>query len=77
MEMSKTINLNQSLYEICTQYPEVISIMESLGFENISKPTMLQTVGRVMTIPKGCRVKDIPLETVIYTFENHGFELIK
>jgi hypothetical protein len=77
MEMSKTINLNQSLYEICTQFPEVISIMESLGFENISKPTMLQTVGRVMTIPKGCRVKDIPLETVIHTFENHGFELIK
>ncbi|WP_066057215.1 DUF1858 domain-containing protein [Robertmurraya korlensis] len=75
--MSKTINLNQSLYEICTQFPEVISIMESLGFENISKPTMLQTVGRVMTIPKGCRVKDIPLETVIHTFENHEFELIK
>jgi hypothetical protein len=75
MEMSKTINLNQTLYEICTQYPEVVSIMQSLGFENISKPTMLQTVGRVMTIPKGCRVKDIPLDTVIETFQSHGFEI--
>lgn len=75
MNMSKTIHLNQTLYEICTQYPEVVSIMQSLGFENISKPTMLQTVGRVMTIPKGCRVKDIPLDTVIETFQSHGFEI--
>ncbi len=75
MNMSKTIHLNQTLYEICNQYPEVVSIMQSLGFENISKPTMLQTVGRVMTIPKGCRVKDIPLDTVIATFQSHGFEI--
>ncbi len=75
MNMSKTIHLNQTLYEISTQYPEVVSIMQSLGFENISKPTMLQSVGRVMTIPKGCRMKDIPLDTVIATFQSHGFEI--
>lgn len=75
--MIKRIDLNQTLYEICNQYPEVVLIMENLGFENISKPTMLQTVGRVMTIPKGCRVKGIPLETVINTFKNDGFEIIQ
>jgi hypothetical protein len=75
--MMKRIDINQTLYELCNQYPEVILIMENLGFENISKPTMLQTVGRVMTIPKGCRVKGIPIETVIHAFQKEGFEIIQ
>lgn len=75
--MMKKIDLNQTLYEICNQYPEVVLIMENLGFENISKPTMLQTVGRVMTIPKGCRMKGIPIETVISVFQKDGFEIIQ
>lgn len=75
--MMKKIDINQTLYEICNQYPEVVLIMENLGFENISKPTMLQTVGRVMTIPKGCRMKGIPIETVISAFQKDGFEIIQ
>ncbi|RSK25698.1 DUF1858 domain-containing protein [Bacillus sp. HMF5848] len=75
--MPKEIDLNQTLYDLCTQYPEVTSIMVQLGFENIAKPSMLQTAGRVMTIPKGCRMKEIPLETVIATFQEHGFKIIE
>ena len=43
---------------------EIISIMVEIGFENITKPGVLQTVGRVMTLPKGCRMKGISLDTV-------------
>ena len=50
--MNKKINLSKSVYEICTEYPEVIEIMKNLGFDKITNPGMLNTAGRFMTISK-------------------------
>ena len=49
--MSKKIDLNWSVYDITKTYPEVIDIMANLGFDEIKKPAMLNSVGRIMTIP--------------------------
>ncbi len=73
--MTKVIDINQTIYELYNQYPEIITIMSELGFNNISKPRMLQTAGRVMTLPKGCRMKGIPLETANTAFQRHGFSI--
>ena len=72
--MSKVIDLSKSVYEICKEYPEVADIMKDLGFEGITKPGMLGTVGRVMTISKGAVMKQIPMEKVKETFAARGFE---
>ena len=74
--MTKILDLNQSVYELCNQYPEIISIMVEIGFENVIKPSALQTVGRVMTLPKGCRMKGISLDTVKEAFQHNGFKII-
>ena len=37
---------------------------------------MLQTAGRYMTIPKGAKLKKIPLEQIIQDFENAGFTVV-
>ena len=34
---------------------------------------MLQTAGRVMTIPKGARMRGIGSLDIIQTFEKHGY----
>jgi hypothetical protein len=34
---------------------------------------MLQTAGKVMTIPKGARMRRIELTEIIQTFEKHGY----
>lgn len=60
--MGKVIDLSQSVYEICSENPEVVAIMKDLGFESIASPGMLQTAGRFMTIPKGAAMKQIPME---------------
>ena len=57
--MSKKIDLNWSVYDITKTYPEVIDIMANLGFDEIKKPAMLNSVGRIMTIPKGAKAKGI------------------
>ena len=75
--MTKILDLNQTVYELCNQYPEIISIMVEIGFENITKPGVLQTAGRVMTLPKGCRMKGISLDTVKEAFQHNGFTIIK
>ncbi len=72
----KQISIHTSVYNLCTEHPEIINIMKEAGFEHITQTGMLQTAGRVMTIAKGSRMKSIPLETIKTTFENHGFQLI-
>lgn len=71
----KEIDLNKTLLELVTEYPEVVDIMAQLGFAAIKKPGMLQTAGRYMTIPKGAKMKKIPLSEVVKAFEAHGFSV--
>ncbi|WP_416825143.1 DUF1858 domain-containing protein [Ectobacillus polymachus] len=73
--MTKSINFHLTVYELTTQFPEMIPILKDLGFENIIKPGMLQTAGRVMTIPNGCRMKGISFDIVKETLKNNGFTI--
>lgn len=74
--MSKEIDLNKSVHDLCTQYPEVAEIMKEIGFKDIANPGMLSTVGRFMTIPKGAGVKGIDMGDVIKAFEAKGFKVL-
>ncbi|MDT2760066.1 DUF1858 domain-containing protein [Enterococcus xiangfangensis] len=69
----KELDLSKSLFELVTLYPEVKDLMYKLGFDAIAKPGMLQTAGRYVTIPKGAKMKHIPMEQIIETFEVNGF----
>ncbi len=72
----KQISLNTSIYDLCKAHPEFINLMKEIGFVNITKPGMLQTMGKIMTIPKGCRTMKIPLEQVREHLTKHGFQII-
>ena len=74
--MSKTIDLSNSISEICKAHPEILDFMKELGFESIS-PAMLNTVGRFMTIPKGAKMKGLAMETINQEQRNRGYEVIE
>ncbi len=74
--MPKVIDINKSVFELIKEYPEIANIMKIIGFESITDPLMVSTVGRYMTIPKGALMKKIDLETVIKEFEAKGFTVI-
>ena len=76
MCMAKVLDMNKSVYELIKQYPEIADIMKNIGFESISDPLMVNTVGRYMTIPKGASMKKINLDSVIKEFEAKGFTVI-
>ncbi|MBV7390030.1 DUF1858 domain-containing protein [Enterococcus alishanensis] len=67
------IDLSRTLFDIVKDFPEVQTIMAANGFKEIAKPGMLQTAGRYMTIPKGAKMKKIPLAEIVTKFEEAGF----
>lgn len=73
--MQKYINLDSSIYELVEKYPELISIMKELGFTDITKRVMLHSVGKIMTIPKGAKMKSIPMDEIVTVLEKNGFEV--
>jgi len=75
--MEKTVDFSKSVYEICQAYPEAVEILAQAGFSEITRPGLLGTAGRVMTIPKGARMRGIDLDEVAAAFERHGFTVIK
>ncbi len=72
----KNLDLRKTVYELAHEYPEVIEILKELGFENITNPMMMNTAGRVMTLPKGAAMKGMDLEKVKETFRQKGFLII-
>lgn len=72
----KVLDMKRNVHDLATEFPEVIDIMIELGFKDISNPVALNTMGRVMTIPKGSQIKGIDLESIVNLFEDRGFEVI-
>lgn len=75
--MSKVLDLNQTIYELTTSYPELIAILKSIGFDKITDPRMMQTAGRIMTIPNGCRMRGVSIEKVKEACEKNDFIIIE
>jgi len=71
----KEIDFSKTLFELVSENPEIKPIMTQLGFKEINKKGMLQTAGRYMTIPKGAKMKKIPLNDIITAFEAAEFKV--
>lgn len=70
------INSTNKLYDIINEHPDVKDIMVELGFKDIIKPGMLQSVGKLMTIEKGIKMKNISWDLAVKKFKEHGYVLI-
>ena len=73
--MEKKLDLSKSVYDLVTEYPEVTEIMKSLGFSEITNKVMLNSVGKIMTIPKGARMKGVSMVDIVGAFMKAGFTL--
>ncbi len=73
----KRIDLSKTVFDLCSRDPAVADILAGLGFTDITKPGMLQTAGRFMTIPKGAALKRIDLSLVRQAFAERGYEVLE
>lgn len=73
--MSKKLDLSKTVHDLCKEYPELAEIMSGLGFTEMTKKVALNSVGRVMTIPKGAEIKGVDLGLIVKTLQDNGFEV--
>ncbi|MDK8179396.1 DUF1858 domain-containing protein [Paenibacillus sp. UMB4589-SE434] len=71
-----SLDLSKSIYELCQENEEIVSIMVQLGFDQIANPIIRNTAGRAMTIPKGAKAKGISIGVIIEAFEQAGYMVI-
>ena len=69
----KQIDLSKSVYELTELYPELIGILKELGFLGAANPVARRTLGRVTTIPQGCKRQGVDLDEAIKKLEGAGF----
>lgn len=71
----KEFSLDDKIYDLVTQYPEIKAVLISLGFDQITNAKMLNTVARFMTLRKAARSKQINYETLTKAFNEAGFKI--
>lgn len=72
----KKIDLNKSIYEVVKENPEVVEILYDLGFTEIKKKAMLHSIGKLTSLPKGCKIRGIELDKVILALKDADYEIV-
>ena len=72
----KIADINKSVFSLCKNDDTLKQILYDLGFEDITKPGMLNTAGRFMTLKKGAKIKHIPLTKIVFILEERGYKVI-
>ncbi len=49
--------MQDTVEEIVKKCPEAAEVLKSLGFDQITNPIMLKTMGKIMTLPKVSKAK--------------------
>ena len=71
----KVIDFSKTVFQLAKEDEDFIKHMKSLGFDGIVSKTSLNTVGRIMTIKNGAKVKGISLDEICSYFKEHGYTI--
>lgn len=75
--MAKEIQLNIPVKKLVDQYPDLIPVLKELGFNRITDPLALNTLGRTVTLKQGAGIMNIPLAQIEAGLQAHGFQVKK
>jgi hypothetical protein len=71
----KSITREDTIYEIYSHYPQIVDILYEFGFTQIRQPMMIQTVGRYMTLRKGCEMRGFDVEELKRLLRSKGLPM--
>jgi hypothetical protein len=71
----RPISGDDTIYMICTEYPQIIDILYDFGFTQIKQPLMIQSVGRYMTLKKGCEMRGFDYEILVSLLRSKGLPM--
>lgn len=71
----KKINLNETVYQLIQQYPELKNILVHIGFTPLQNDHLLNSVGRMMPLKKGAEQIGLDIPELIAKLEGQGFTI--
>jgi hypothetical protein len=69
------IDIRKSVYRLCAEHPALADALAEAGFSEITRPGMLSTAGRFMTIPNGAKLRGIDPEHILAVLRRHGYRI--
>lgn len=69
------IDLNEKIIDVVKKDEKIKDILSELGFSEITKPGMIQTVGRFMSINQGSSLRKIDIEVIKERFKSYGYQI--
>lgn len=73
----KLISVNEKIFNLVQQDPEVLDVLLELGFHHMADPDMVSTVGKIMTISKAANRHKLSYEEVKQAFNLRGIDLME
>jgi len=73
--MLKLIDLKKNVYELTETYPELIEVLKEMGFLGVANPIARKTLGKLTTIPQGCKKQGKDLNEIIKKLKELGFKV--
>lgn len=72
----KNISVNEPVASLIEKFPNLKNILKDLGFTEITNPLALSTVGKIVSIKKGSKIKNIDLDLIKEKLREEGFNLV-
>lgn len=69
------IDLNEKIIVLVKKDEKIKDILSELGFSEITKPGMIQTVGRFMSINQGSSLRKIDIKVIKERFKSYGYQI--
>lgn len=71
--MNDYFKIDDTLYNVAKAYPEAVDILVSAGLDNLKDPSMLETLGKTITLEQALKMKKVN----VATFEERLVEAIE
>ena len=69
------VDPDRNVFEITEAHPALVDVLADLGFAGVRNPGTRATMGRIITLRKGCRLQGRTLQEVGAAFAAAGFTL--
>lgn len=77
MGATKVLDMKKDVNALCNEYPELVDVMVGLGFKPLANPMMRKMMGSHMTIPDAAKMRDIPIENILFALAGKGFSVLE
>jgi hypothetical protein len=69
----KELDATSTIFELTSQYPELIEILAEIGFLGVKNPMIRKTLGKKTSLIEGCRKQGKDLHEVKARLREQGF----